>query len=284
MTGRFVRAEAEYAGTIFDRPDMARRREVLRETLAALSASGGRYHRLAEANHRRWAAERPEVSPDPVVAVLPGDWGAVTLELSRRYGAVFAVLNMANAYLPGGRYVEGTVAQEENMFRRTDCHFAVARAQLGPDGEHYTPEMTALLSGEGGRVLLDTAAPRVCLRGGEERARPDLGYPWLADDEVFSFYELRAAAVDRRGGEPFDREAMQRRIAAQFATLDAAGCRHVVLGAFGCGAFANPAAEVAAVYRAALDRVRHRFAVIAFAVFHAGYGPDNFTPFQRVLS
>ena len=28
---------------------------------------------------------------------------------------------MANAYLFGGGYAHGQVAQEENMFRRTDC-------------------------------------------------------------------------------------------------------------------------------------------------------------------
>ena len=46
----------------------------------------------------------------------------MTLELTRRYGTLFASLNMANAYGPGGGYTHGMVAQEENMFRRTDCH------------------------------------------------------------------------------------------------------------------------------------------------------------------
>ena len=53
--------------------------------------------------------------------MLPGDWGDVTLALTKRYGKCFAVLNMANAYSFGGGYAHGQVAQEENMFRRTDC-------------------------------------------------------------------------------------------------------------------------------------------------------------------
>ena len=55
-----------------------------------------------------------------------------------------------------------------------------------------------------------------------------------------------------------------------------------MLSAFGCGAFANPAAEVARCYRLALSapRFEGRFDVVAFAVFHAGYGPDNFAPFR----
>ena len=38
------------------------------------------------------------------VVVLPGDWGVVTLEMTRQYGVTFASLNMANAYGPGGGY------------------------------------------------------------------------------------------------------------------------------------------------------------------------------------
>ena len=49
----------------------------------------------------------------------------MTQKLTKVYGETFAVLNMANAYFPGGGYDEGMPAQEENMFRRTDCHFAV---------------------------------------------------------------------------------------------------------------------------------------------------------------
>lgn len=45
--------------------------------------------------------------------------------VTKEHGKVFAVLNMANAYVAGGGYVEGMPAQEENMFRRTDCHYFV---------------------------------------------------------------------------------------------------------------------------------------------------------------
>ena len=134
------------------------------------------------------------------VVVLPGDWGEVTLELTRRYGTLFASLNMANAYGPGGGYTHGMVAQEENMFRRTDCHFSLRREDIDGDDEEYIPSITTLLNAEEGRVYLDVARPRVCIRGPEEREQSDLGYRWLGDDEVFPFYELRSAAVDLRGG------------------------------------------------------------------------------------
>ena len=96
--------------------------EVLRDTLARLSTPDKRqaFHDLASKNLARWASGAQQPS-STVVEVLPGDWGDVTLTLTKRYGECFAVLNMANAYLFGGGYAHGQVAQEENMFRRTDC-------------------------------------------------------------------------------------------------------------------------------------------------------------------
>lgn len=105
------------------------------------------------------------------------------------------------------------IAQEENMFRRTDCHFADAGVDRSTG--RYRRDQSDLINGLGGRVYLDTAQPRVCIRGPEDRARADLGYPWLPRDEVFPFYELRAAAEDLRGGKRFSRAECRRRIDAQ---------------------------------------------------------------------
>jgi len=112
----------------------------------------------------------------------------------------------------------------------------------------------------------------------------DLGYRWLADDEVFPFFELRSAAVDLRGGGDFSRAETKRRVAAQLDTLIEHGVRHAVLSAFGCGAFRNPADQVAAVYHEELRKRAASFDVVAFGIFHAGYGPDNFAPFARAFA
>jgi hypothetical protein len=177
--------------------------------------------------------------------------------------------------------VESAGSQEENMFRRTDCHRYVGAEMLEPDGERYRPEMTALLSAESGYVYLDTANRRVCLRGAENSEHPEL--PWLQDDEIFPFYELRAAADDLRDGRAFDPDGARVRIAAQLATLRESGVRFAVLSTFGCGAFRNPAPQVAHVYRTCIDEVRDSFALIAFAIFHPGYGPDNHQPFAEAF-
>ena len=286
MPGRPLLSEADFADRSnrgFGSPDAARRRFVLRETIDAIQRSEppDRYHRLAAANLARWRSERETLEAPCQVLVFSGDWGEVTGALTKNYAACFAVLNMANAYVPGRAYVEGASAQEENIFRRSDCHFQIGPEEYDTARDCYVPEMTRLLSARDGEVYLDKDQPRVCIRGAENRSSADLGYHWLSDDQVFPFFELRAAAQDLRDGSGFDAEDARRRIAAQLDTLSAHRVRHAVLGAFGCGAFCNPAAEVARIYRGEISSREQCFDAIAFAIFSPGYGPDNYTPFAK---
>jgi len=261
------------------------RQNILLETLTELEKKSptAEYHRVAQQNLSRWRAEaKPRNNDRCDVRVLCGDWGEVTGSLVKEYGVIFAALNMANAYGPGGGYAQGMVAQEENMFRRTDCHFSLDRAKMNRYGE-YVPDETALLSAAHGKVYLDTKFPRVCIRGPEDRGDSQLGYRWLPAEEFFPFYELRAAAVDLRRGGRFDPVEMRKRIRAQFQTCIENNVRHVILSAFGCGAFLNPAADVAAIYQSELHSYSDKFDCVTFAIFHAGYGPDNFAPFKEVF-
>ncbi len=53
--------------------------------------------------------------------------------------------------------------------------------------------------------------------------------------------------------------------------------------AFGCGAFQNPSPIVAEVYKQEVLKRKEHFDVVAFAIFHAGYGPDNFGVFKDII-
>jgi hypothetical protein len=287
--GRRLPEEEEFFDCGFQLHDQQtrRRREVLRETLNRFTEANppDKYHHLAQQNLQNWRSQQATRHAKPhTVQILPGDWGEVTQAVTGQYGACFAVLNMANAFVPGGGYVEGAMAQEENMFRRTDCHFSIDDHNYNKHRDRYHPQWTALLSGENGRVFLDTENPRTCLRGPEDLTQPDLGYPWLSDDQLFPFFELRAAAIDLRSGSAFSPQGMTARIAVQLDTLIQNDIKHAVLGAFGCGAFGNPARQVAEIYREQISRRSASFSVIAFAIFHAGYGRDNYTPFRDVFA
>jgi len=45
----------------------------------------------------------------------------------------------------------------------------------------------------------------------------------------------------------------------------------------------NPARDVARIYKEEIHVRRADFAIIAFAIFHSGYGPDNHRPFAEMF-
>ena len=211
---------------------MQRRNRVLDEVIEHLADPQKRDEVLQTAlgNVDRWKKySKQQTSAPCVIRVLKDDWGAAAAAVTAEFGQVFAVLNMANATVAGGGYLDGMPAQEENMFRRTDCHFQVTGGSTEKTMIFYPPHKTALLNAENGKVFLDVERPRVCVRGPEAE-----DYRWLDKTEVFPFYELRAAAQDCRRMK-FSAENARERIKAQFATLKEKKVKHVVLSAFGCG-------------------------------------------------
>ena len=121
------------------------------------NSTTGFYYIAAVENMKRWRAERQSEASRtphrPVIHIIPGDWGVATLEMTKKYGHIFAVLNMANATHPGGAYTHGAAAQEENMFRRSDCHFSIRRARDLHRGSVYNYNMQNLINGEHDKSL-----------------------------------------------------------------------------------------------------------------------------------
>jgi len=234
-------------------------------------------------NLSRWRKERYRKTLISNVQVVQGDWGDITFKLTKTYGECFAVLNMANAYVPGGGYVEGMSAQEENMYRRTDCHFYITEKEYDRSLNRYRPFMTELISATNGTVYLDTDNPRICIRESEDQTRDDLGYAWLKEDEIFPFYELRASAQDLCGKVQFDAAEARKRIVSQLDTLKANKVRYAVLGAFGCGAFLNPAEIITTIYKEEIEKRIDDFSLIVFAILDSSKS-ENYSIFKRVLN
>lgn len=257
-----------------------KRRMILKDTVEKFSNdTSGTYKKHAEENHERWRTTPKDLSG--LVRVINDDWGNVALKLSQATGHIYAVLNMANAQLPGGLYLEGFGAQEENMYRRTNCHFYVHDDEMDGEKENYTKEVTDLINGVSGKVYLDVQNPRICIKGSEG---PNVsGYDDLSSSNYFLFYELKSAADNITRANPFSKVSMRGKIAAQLDTLIEAKVRCVVLGAFGCGAFGNPPAEVAEIYREELqERIGH-FDDVVFAIYTSEHDHNNFISFKKEL-
>ena len=282
MKGRKLLQKSDELAIVYNHPAMIKRRKVLRETLNVFNnvAPSDYCQNKAMENLSSWLRKRNCVDPEKKVQVIEGDWGDITLEFTKTYGECFAVLNMANAYVPGGGYIEGMSAQEENMYRRTDCHFYITEKEYNRPMNQYKLFMTELISAKKGIVYLDRDNPRICIRGSEDKTRDDLGYEWLKEDEIFPFYELRAAAQDLRGNIKFNSDDTRKRIVAQLDTLKVKNIRYVVLGAFGCGAFLNPPEIIANIYKEEIEKRIDDFSLIVFAIFGSG---KAYTKFYNVF-
>lgn len=176
-------------------------------------------------------------------------------------------LSFANPDVPGGRYRHGGRAQEEDLCRLLPQLYPTLAAAEYP----IAPE-AAMLS----RGLLAVRQP-----GSYERCAS------LGGCTVISA-AMPCGIADRRprggwSGSPWADEATLRIRAVLHAAIHA-GHPNLVLGAFGCGAFGNPAAPVAVIFREQLASLEFRgaFACVVFAVFDP-LGTGNLGPFRREL-
>ena len=275
------------------------RQEIAISTLQAFQEASekGIYHRQAFINLDKWSKAltkfKPPLSLEIVINKL--DWGEATLEMVRKYGKIFVCLNNANSLYFGSGYLHGNAAQEENIFRRTDCHFS----RKAKDNGKYTQAETDKIKGKNGKdVYIDIINPRVCIKSKEQRSEDDTtkkisinGYEFLSNDDIFPFLEMRAAAPNfedlekEKGEQPSgtDKLAFQTCVNAQLNTLTKNKLEYVVLGAFGCGAFNNVPEEVARYYYNKLLEYKAKFKVVVFPIYYAGNGTNNYKVFYDVF-
>ncbi|KTC79138.1 hypothetical protein Lche_1158 [Legionella cherrii] len=191
----------------------------------------------ASNNLKLW--EKDKVDPPQKVEVVPQDFGEATLEVTKKHGKIYPVLNMANSLFPGGAVLEGGSAQEENLWHRSTC----ARSLLGKEvyydkaqkcflydentrkllnaQEQMSPEELESLSIRRGvktpqafKVFMDDQ-PQICFREAEILVPIELeeeftskrtlttdtklSYAFLPKNKIFPFYEIRSAAPELIG-------------------------------------------------------------------------------------
>lgn len=156
-------------------------------------------------------------------------------------GRRVAVLSFANAYTPGGGVTRGAMAQEECLCRSSTLYAALTlpylvknyyewnqkhTGWLGSDAVIYTPGVTVFKD--------DAACPQPL-------------------EEWFTVDVLTCAAPCCRTDKPVDRSQLAQVLEDRVRNiLEVAAAQDVdvlVLGAFGCGAFANPPDLVAQAFR-----------------------------------
>jgi uncharacterized protein (TIGR02452 family) len=179
-------------------------------------------------------------------------------------------LNFASARNPGGGFLTGAKAQEEDLTRcsalypcliRQEAYYTANRAFhsfhythhiiYSPDVPFFRDESLQLLDEPFPLSVITAPAPNA---GEILRRRPDDG-----------------SAI---------RRTLAERTARVLSIAASQGHRTLVLGAWGCGVFRNDPSEVAATFAAALSALPGAFDRVVFAVYdRRGDGP-NLTAFR----
>jgi len=212
-------------------------------------------------------------------------------DLLLKAGFNTCVLNMASGRNPGGGVLNGSGAQEENLFRRSNLfaslyQFAGYAEQYGiikhdkqypldrNFGGIYSPDVTVFRSSESsGYALLDVPF-QTSIVSVAAINRPEL---MKVDGQLRIVQHLV---------EP-TKEKMRTilRIAAKYKHTA------LVLSAFGCGAFCNPPEHIALLFKEvfAESEFKGRFALVVFAIINDNnsnrdHNPNgNFEPFRTVF-
>lgn len=181
--------------------------------------------------------------------------GESTLEAARRLGAGVAALVFASARNPGGGFLGGAKAQEEDIARASALYACQLRA---PDFYAYHRTHPDLRYSD--RVIYSQNVPVFRDHRGRLLEQP---YP-------VSFLTAAApnyGAVARNQPDRLDSvpAVVQTRAERVLRVAAAHGHRDLVLGAWGCGVFRNDPAVVAAAFANALEAVP-QFERVVFAV------------------
>lgn len=170
-------------------------------------------------------------------------------------------LNMASCFRAGGGVEKGSMAQEEELFRRTNYFMTLDRKFYPLNKPHviYSPKVWVIK---------------------DER--------YIVFNNPFSVSFIAAAAIknpliNSKGYiKSEDRQYMTDVIDNIFSCALSKGHDTLILGALGCGAYYNPQNEVIKIFNDALVKYDKCFKRIVFAVYSRR--DDNFDLFNKYIN
>lgn len=172
------------------------------------------------------------------------------------------VLNMASDLHHGGGVSTGAMAQEEELFRRTDYHRHLnnhlVKYPLGPTDTILTQGVTVIKNLEYRNLKPQTL-------------------------DFLAVAGLRNPKLFKCKFKPEDEDLLRRKIRLIYQIAIKHGYTVLVLGALGCGAFNNPPREVARIFKEELEPFKFFFETIIFAVL-CKKDMTNFEVFKKTFS
>ena len=208
------------------------------------------------------ANEAKSVDKTPSITVCNEDTAMAAYRLHDQ-GLNPLILNFASDKRPGGGCYNGARGQEECLFYRSLYHLTLAENMypLKPCDVVYSPSVPFFRDADFRKI--DKVRKLACLAVAAVR------HPELTDDKTA--YLL-----------PQDKEMMRLKIEAVFHVAAKHKHKALVLGALGCGAFGNPAEQVAKMFQGAIAKYGHSFSHIVFAILDTSNDKHTIQTFQQV--
>ncbi|HEU5353027.1 MAG TPA: TIGR02452 family protein [Actinocrinis sp.] len=206
--------------------------------------------------------------------------GEDTITAARRLvaspGGRVAALNFASARHPGGGYLTGAKAQEEDLCRKTLLYPCLLTA---PD--YYADHQRARDPFYSHRLIYAPDVPVI------RDTRNQLTAPMITLD-VITCAAPNAGVIERYRPEQVGRipEQLTERAGAVLQAAVRHGARRLVLGAWGCGVFHNDPRQVAAAFHTHVSgdgAYRDAFEHITFAVLDRSAQQQNLRAFREAF-
>ena len=209
---------------------------------------------------------------NPIVHVVPADSFDCAGQLVCEGKKDIVVLNMANAWMPGGDYFGGAGAQEEALCRRSTLYLTIRPGlnfhPIPSHGAIYSPDVLVFRKSD--------------IEGCVQLLPEEQWWTSVISVAAISRPDLNAAGDDFK--RKSDREDARKRIRTVLRVAALERRKNLVLGALGCGAFKNPPKVVARLFKDVLGEKEFsgRFEGIWFSVIERA-GSENYEIFKEAL-
>jgi uncharacterized protein (TIGR02452 family) len=221
------------------------------------------------------AAAGPAVHAAPRIRVTNCSTLSAARQLHAAHGAEpVCLLNFASARNPGGGFLSGSQAQEESLALASGLYSSIRRM-----ADYYAANRRSNSALYTDHMIYSPLVP--VIRDDADRL---LDEPWCVS--MITAPAVNAGVV--RSQEPENvsqiRDVMNRRIEYVLALAAQHGHEALVLGAWGCGVFANDPREVAELFSSHLlgeGRYAKAFAEVVFAILDRR--GDILRPFAEAL-
>jgi uncharacterized protein (TIGR02452 family) len=180
-----------------------------------------------------------------------------TAHILQEQGLNPVILNMASFRHPGGGYMNGASAQEESLFRKTCLHLCLdgnKRETLYPIG------MDSAIYSQDVLVVKDES------------------YQYFDQYKKVSVISCPAYKCTSFDGEEYSdkiKQLMKKKLELIIRIAILYDHDSIVLGAFGCGAYHNPANIIAELCKELIEKYKGYFKCIVFAILDDRNSHDN---------